>query len=153
MGAEKGWAFDISKFELRQDGVFLYSQTSPDGHVMWVKFIYHEVKAPEKLIYSSFFSDEKGNIVRAPFNENWPLETLNTFTFTENEGKTILTYIGTPVSTTSGGNENLRGFARNGSGGLFRKPRLNWLITSQKFHKTDIQVDFKFFVNTIFTTT
>lgn len=47
-----------------------------------------------------FFSDEKGNIGRAPFNDNWPLETLNTFTFTEHEGKTILTMIGTPVSPT-----------------------------------------------------
>ncbi|WP_075618299.1 SRPBCC family protein [Paenisporosarcina indica] len=96
----KGWAFDISKFELHQDGVFHYSQTSPDGHEMWVKFVYHEVIAPEKLVYTSFFSDEKGNIVRAPFHDNWPLEILNTFTFTEHEGKTILTMIGTPVSPT-----------------------------------------------------
>ena len=79
----KGWAFDISKFEICQDGVLHYSQTSPDGNVMWVKFVYHEVNASEKLVYTSFFSDEEGNIVRAPFNDNWPLETLNTFTFTE----------------------------------------------------------------------
>jgi uncharacterized protein YndB with AHSA1/START domain len=96
----KGWAFDISKFELRQKGVFHYSQTSPDGNVMWVKFVYHEVNAPDKLVYTSFFSDEMGNIVRAPFNDNWPLETLNTFTFTEHVGKTILTMIGAPVSPT-----------------------------------------------------
>ncbi|MDO7487182.1 SRPBCC domain-containing protein [Peribacillus sp. NPDC096622] len=96
----KGWTFDISKFEPRHDGVFHYSQTSPDGNVMWVKFVYHEVNAPEKLVYTSFFSDEKGNIVRAPFNDNWPLETLNTFTFTEHEGKTLLSMIGTPVSPT-----------------------------------------------------
>lgn len=95
----KGWAFDISKFELRQEGVFHYSQTSPDGNVMWVKFVYH-VNAPDKLVYPSFFSDEMGNIVRAPFNDNWPLETLNTFTFTEHVGKTILTVIGAPVSPT-----------------------------------------------------
>ncbi|MEH7521859.1 SRPBCC domain-containing protein [Bacillus sp. JJ1503] len=96
----KGWTFEISKFELRQDGVFHYSQTSPDGNVMWVKFIYHEINAPEKLVYTSFFSDEIGNIVRAPFNNNWPLKISNTFTFTEFEGKTILTMIGTPVSPT-----------------------------------------------------
>lgn len=73
----KEWAFDISKFKLSQEGVFHYSQTSPDGNVMWVKFVYHEVNAPDKLFYPSFFSDEMGNIVRAPFNDNWPLETLN----------------------------------------------------------------------------
>ncbi|MED3789136.1 SRPBCC domain-containing protein [Peribacillus frigoritolerans] len=96
----KGWAFDISKFELRQEGVFHYSQTSPDGNVMWVKFVYHEVNAPDKLVYTSFFSDEMGNIVLAPFNDNLPLETFNTFTFTEHGGKTILTVIGAPVSPT-----------------------------------------------------
>jgi uncharacterized protein YndB with AHSA1/START domain len=96
----EGWTFDISKFELRQDGVFHYSQTSPDGNVMWVKFVYREIKAPEKLVYTSYFSDEKGNIVRAPFNDNWPLEILNTFTFSEYEGKTTLTMIGTPISPT-----------------------------------------------------
>ena len=96
----KGWTFDITKFELRQDGVLHYRQTSPDGNVMWVKFVYREINAPEKLVYTSYFSDEKGNIVRAPFNDNWPLETLNTFTFIEHEGKTILTMIGTPVSPT-----------------------------------------------------
>jgi uncharacterized protein YndB with AHSA1/START domain len=64
----KGWAFDISKFELRKDGVFHSSQTSPDVYVMWVKFIYHEINAPDKLVYTSFFSDEMGNIVCAPFN-------------------------------------------------------------------------------------
>ncbi|WP_309487240.1 SRPBCC domain-containing protein [Bacillus sp. ISL-4] len=90
----------MSKFELREDGVFHYSQTSPDGNVMWVKFVYQEVNAPEKLVYTSFFSDEKGNIVRAPFNDSWPLKILNTFTFTEHEGKAVLTMIGTPVSPT-----------------------------------------------------
>ncbi|SEM07189.1 Uncharacterized conserved protein YndB, AHSA1/START domain [Paenisporosarcina quisquiliarum] len=96
----KGWAFDISKFELRQNGVFHYSQTSPDGNVMWVKFIYHEVNVSDKLVYTSFFSDEKGNIIRAPFDDNWPLEILNTFTFTEHEGKTVITMIGTLVTPT-----------------------------------------------------
>ncbi|MCM3165909.1 SRPBCC domain-containing protein [Peribacillus frigoritolerans] len=116
----KGWAFDISKFELRQEGVFHYSQTSPDGNVMWVKFVYHEVNAPDKLVYTSFFSDEMWNIVRAPFNDNWPLETLNTFTFTEQNN----TYDdwGTCIPNR-GGNENLRGVAGNGSGRLFRNLR------------------------------
>ncbi|AJY76508.1 SRPBCC family protein [Paenibacillus beijingensis] len=96
----KGWTFDISKFELRQDGVFHYSQKSPEGDVMWVKFVYREIIAPEKLVYTYFFSDEEGNIVRAPFDDNWPLEIMNTFTFIEHEGKTTLTMIGAPVSPT-----------------------------------------------------
>ncbi len=67
---------------------------------MWVKFVYSEIITPEKLFYTSFFSDEEGNIVRAPFNSSWPMETLNTLTFIENEGKTTLTMIVVPVSST-----------------------------------------------------
>jgi uncharacterized protein YndB with AHSA1/START domain len=94
----KGWTLDITKLEVKPDGVFHYSQESKDGHVMWGKFVFREIKSPEKLVYTNSFSDEEGNTVRAPFNNNWPLEILNTLTFTENKGKTTLTMIGIPVS-------------------------------------------------------
>ncbi|WP_054024835.1 SRPBCC family protein [Bacillus sp. FJAT-28004] len=97
----KGWAFDIRKFDLRPGGVFHYRQTSPDGTQMWVKFVYSEVNSPEKLVYTSSFSDEEGNTVRAPFDANWPLEFSVTFTFTEHDDKTILSMIGEAVSPTA----------------------------------------------------
>ena len=81
-------------------GVFHYSQKSPDGDIMWVKFIYDEISVPEKFVYTQFFSDEEGNVVRAPFNNTWPLKIQNTFTFLEQDGKTTLTMIETPVSAT-----------------------------------------------------
>ncbi|WP_257347255.1 SRPBCC domain-containing protein [Pseudalkalibacillus decolorationis] len=96
----KGWTFDVSKLDFRLGGVFHYSQEPANGDVMWVKFVYSEIITPEKLFYTSFFSDEEGNIVRAPFNSSWPMETLNTLTFIENEGKTTLTMIVVPVSST-----------------------------------------------------
>ena len=96
----KGWTFDVSKSDFRPGGVFLYSQRPADGNVMWVKFVYSEMIAPEKIVYTSFFSDEEGNIVRAPFDVNWPMEILNTITLTEDEGKTTLTMIVAPVSPT-----------------------------------------------------
>ncbi|MBX6396323.1 MAG: SRPBCC domain-containing protein [Alicyclobacillaceae bacterium] len=55
---------------------------------------------PEKLVYTHSFSDEEGNTVRAPFSPTWPLEILNTLTFTEHEGKTTLTMRGVPLSAT-----------------------------------------------------
>ena len=67
---------------------------------MWVKFKYSEIVEQEKIVYISFFSDEKGNTVRAPFDANWPMEILNTITLTEEEGKTTLTMIVTPISPT-----------------------------------------------------
>lgn len=96
----KGWTFEVSKSDFRRGGVFHYSQKPADGNVMWVKFVYSEIIAPEKIVYTSFFSDEEGNTVRAPFNANWPMETLNTITFIEDEGKTTLTMIVVPVSPT-----------------------------------------------------
>lgn len=96
----KGWDFNIFTFELRRGGVLHYSQKSPEGDIMWVKFVYDEISVPEILVYTYFFSDEEGNVVRAPFNDTWPLKIQNTFTFLEHEGKTTLTMIGTPVSAT-----------------------------------------------------
>ncbi|MEH7335272.1 SRPBCC domain-containing protein [Neobacillus drentensis] len=97
----KGWTFEVSKSDFRPGGVFHYSQKPADGNVMWVKFLYSEIIAPEKIVYTSFFSDEEGNIVRAPFDANWPMETQNTITLTEDEGKTTLTMTVVPVSPTA----------------------------------------------------
>ena len=58
----KGWTFDVSK-SVPSGGVFHYSQRPADGNVR-VKFEYSEMIAPEKIVYTSFFSDEEGNIVR-----------------------------------------------------------------------------------------
>lgn len=96
----KGWTFTVAKFDLRPGGVFLYSQKPADGDIMWVKFVYGEIIAPEKIVYNNFFSDEEGNATRAPWDPNWPLETNNVITLVENEGVTTLTTIISPVSPT-----------------------------------------------------
>ena len=96
----KGWEFNISTFEFSHGGVFHYSQKSPDGDIMWVKFIYDEISIPEKIVYTQFFSNDEGNVVRAPFNNTWPMKVQNTFSFLEHDGKTTLTTIQTPVSAT-----------------------------------------------------
>ena len=96
----KGWSFDVSKSDFRPGGVFHYSQQPTDGNAMWVKFVYNEIIGSEKIVYTSFFSDEEGNTLRAPFNANWPMETLNTMMFIEDEGKTTLKMIVAPISPT-----------------------------------------------------
>ncbi len=96
----KGWAFEVSKSDFSSGGVFHYSQKPADGNIMWVKFLYNEIIPPEKIIYTSFFSDEEGNNVRAPFDASWPMQTLNTITLSEDAGKTTLTMIVAPVSST-----------------------------------------------------
>lgn len=43
-------------------------------------------------------SDEEGNIVRAPFDTNWPMEIMNTISLTEDKDKTTLTMVVAPVT-------------------------------------------------------
>jgi uncharacterized protein YndB with AHSA1/START domain len=96
----KGFAFGVSKLDLRPGGVFHYSMTSPDGNEMWGKFVYREIVAPERIVFINSFSDVEGNAVRAPFSPTWPLEVLNTLTLFENGGKTTITLRGGPVNAT-----------------------------------------------------
>jgi len=118
----KGWTFEVHKTDFHPGGVFHYSQKPADGSVMWVKFVYKEIIEPEKIVYSSFFSDEEGNAIRAPFDENWPMEILNTITLNEDEGKTTLTMIIAPVSRTEEENktfEDSKEMAQEGYSGTY----------------------------------
>jgi uncharacterized protein YndB with AHSA1/START domain len=118
----KGFALEISKLDLRPGGIFLGSQRSPEGHVMWGKFVYQEITAPEKLVFIQSFSDEEGNTVRAPFSPTWPLEIINHLTLTENEGTTTLTLRGGPLNATEEELktfEEMRPFVQQGFGGTF----------------------------------
>lgn len=103
----KGFSLEISKLDLRPGGMFLGSQRSPEGFVMWGKFVYQEITPPEKLVFIQSFSDEEGNTIRAPFSPVWPLEIINELTLTEHEGKTTLTLRGGPINATE---EELKAF-------------------------------------------
>lgn len=97
----QGFSLQVVQMDVRPGGIFFGCQKSPDGqHAMWGKFVYREVQPPEKLVYVQSFSDEQGNVIRAPFNPNWPLEILNILTLEENDGKTILTLQGGPLNAT-----------------------------------------------------
>jgi uncharacterized protein YndB with AHSA1/START domain len=96
----KGFTIDVTKFDLRPDGVFHYCMRSSDGYEMWGKFVYREIIAPEKIIFINSFSDKEGNTIRAPFSPIWPLEVLNTLTLSENEGKTTIILRGGPINAS-----------------------------------------------------
>ena len=106
--------------DVRPGGMFLGSQKSPEGFVMWGKFAYQEVAPPEKLVFIQSFSDEEGNTIRAPFDPNWPLEIINILTLAEDNGKTLLTLQGGPVNATEGelaAFEKMRPMVQQGFGG------------------------------------
>jgi uncharacterized protein YndB with AHSA1/START domain len=96
----KGCGIEIAQFNLTPGGVFLYSMTMPDGSPIWGRFVYCEIAAPERLVFVNSFSDENGGLARNPWNPAWPLETLTTIVFAEENGKTTLTLSGGPIHCT-----------------------------------------------------
>jgi len=117
-----GFELGISKMDFRPGGIFHYSMKSAGGNEMWGKFVYHEIDAPERIVFVNSFSDPDGNTVRAPFSETWPLEVYNTLTLTEENGKTKLVLRGYPINATEeelATFEGMRGSMNQGWAGTF----------------------------------
>jgi uncharacterized protein YndB with AHSA1/START domain len=92
--APKSWTTVKCKVDLRPGGMFLYGMQSQDGKTVYGRGIYKEVTPPERIVYSDSFSDENGNAVDPATyfaGADQPQEMLVTVTFTEREGKTIVT--------------------------------------------------------------
>ena len=96
----KGFTMPVANLDFRPGGVFHYAMRSADGHDMWGKWIFKEIVAPQKLVLISSFSDAQGGITRHPMAADWPLETLSTTTFEEQNGKTLLTIRWSPWNAT-----------------------------------------------------
>lgn len=106
----KGFKIRVSKFDLKPGGIFHYCMQATDGSAMWGKFVYREISDPGRLVFVNSFSDEEGNIIRPPFDQNWPKEILNTVILTEQDVKTKLTLRSWPVNATD---EELKTFEDN----------------------------------------
>ncbi|SDS74911.1 Uncharacterized conserved protein YndB, AHSA1/START domain [Paenibacillaceae bacterium GAS479] len=118
----KGMNIEVSKFDLRPGGMFHYNMLTPDGHEMWGKFVYHEIVAPEKLVFTNSFSDAEGNTVRPEFSPVFPIEIMNVVTFTEQDGQTTLTLSGGPHNASTEEQEFFKSMfesMKQGFGGTF----------------------------------
>jgi len=121
----KGVNVVAAKMDLRLGGTYHYGMSMPNGQVMWGKFVYREIIAPERLVLVNSFSDEAGGITRHPMSPTWPLELLTTFTFEEEPGgKTKLTVRWSPINaieaeqqTFDAGHDSMR----QGWGGTFER--------------------------------
>jgi uncharacterized protein YndB with AHSA1/START domain len=94
-----GFNLEVLTLDVRKGGIFHYAMKA-NGAEMFGRFDYLEVQAPEKIIFTNSFSDAAGNLARAPFSEAWPIKVLNTWTFEEKNGKTILLLRGAPFEAT-----------------------------------------------------
>jgi uncharacterized protein YndB with AHSA1/START domain len=86
--------------DLRPGGVFHYGMKAPNGTEMWGKWVFREIESSERLVFVSTFSDKEGGVTENPFMSDWPLETLSTMTFTEEDGKTTLTMRAVPLNAS-----------------------------------------------------
>lgn len=96
----KGFKVHTCKLDLRPGGTFLYGMKAPDGSDMWGKFVYREIKAPEKLVFIVSFSDPQGGVTRHPMSPTWPEYMLSTVEFSEVSGKTKVTVTWIPHEAT-----------------------------------------------------
>jgi uncharacterized protein YndB with AHSA1/START domain len=96
----KGFTMPAAKLDFRPGGSFHYCMEAPNGQEMWGKFVYREIVSLEKIVLVSSFSDESGGINRHPISATWPLETLSTFTLTEENGRATATIHWTPLNAT-----------------------------------------------------
>jgi uncharacterized protein YndB with AHSA1/START domain len=94
----KGFTWVSGGLDFRPGGTFHYGMRSPDGHIMWGKFVYREIEPLKKIVFTTSFSDEAGMVTRAPFAANFPLEVLNTIEFSGVAGKTTLAMTGVPFN-------------------------------------------------------
>jgi uncharacterized protein YndB with AHSA1/START domain len=97
----KGFSWVVGQLDLFPGGIFHYCMRSPDGAEMWGRFVYLEIHTPDRLIFINSFSDEDGYPVKHPQMPDWPLEILNTLSFTEDQGRTILTLRAIPHAATA----------------------------------------------------
>jgi uncharacterized protein YndB with AHSA1/START domain len=110
----KGTKTTTRTFDLKPGGMLHAYMDNPDGGRMWAKFVYREVEPTTRLSWAHSFSDEAANVVRAPFNADWPLELLTVVTF-EDEGPrgelgTRVTLTWTPLNASEA---ERRTFAEN----------------------------------------
>ena len=93
----KGFKVIAANMDLRPGGSYHYGMQTPEGNVMWGKFVYRNIDPQDRIEFINSFSDEAGGLTRHPFAPNWPLELLSVFTFEDQPGgKTKFTIRWTP---------------------------------------------------------
>lgn len=120
----KGMTLEILTLDFRPGGVFHYRMYNAQGAEMWGKFVYTETTAPERIAYVSSFADAAGNVARAPFAADFPLEVYNVLTFSERDGQTTLSLAAGPRNATPAEwafFEGMNASMQQGFGGTFEQ--------------------------------
>jgi uncharacterized protein YndB with AHSA1/START domain len=96
----KGFETVSTKVDLTPGGLFHYCLKSPEGRIMWGRFVYREIVPEKRLVFIVSFSDENAGISQHPLHEGWPRQILSEVTFSESVGKTTVTVRWIPYEAT-----------------------------------------------------
>ena len=97
-----GLALAIESLEFRPGGHFHY-RMGDGAAAQWGIFHYREIEAPRRMVFTNGFCDADRAPVPAPFDPQWPLQILNTWTLTAQDGGTLLRLHGVPVDADAAG--------------------------------------------------
>ncbi len=86
-------AIPFCRLDPRPGGKLHFCHRLDDGMEVWVKGVYREVVASQRLVFALGFVDAGGRPAAHPMFPDWPLDTviLTTVTFADLNGKTQLT--------------------------------------------------------------
>ena len=99
-------AISFCRIDPRAGGELHFCHRLDDGMEVWVKGVYREVVAPQRLVFALGFVDSDGRPAAHPMFPDWPLDTviLTTVIFADVNGKTRLTVrqvLGSTLRATS----------------------------------------------------
>jgi uncharacterized protein YndB with AHSA1/START domain len=89
----------VIKLDFRTGGIFHYKMIN-NGTAAYGRFLFGKIQPHDLLEFTNSFADEQANIVKAPFDIAIPKAIFYRLTFTEHNGKTILSLTGEPVDAS-----------------------------------------------------
>jgi len=82
-------------------GHFLQSDKWPDGSHFFIKHVYRQVEAEERIAFVTSFCNENGEIVRHPHAALWPEKILTTANFDQDGAGTKVTVVLEPIEAST----------------------------------------------------
>jgi len=95
----KGCEIEVKHLDVRPGGTFHYAMRFNGGEPMHGRFVFQEIKPPERLRYVGSFATAAGDLAPAPFDEKWPQELLTTVTFVQFDGPTTVVVEWVPLNS------------------------------------------------------
>lgn len=107
----EGFTNPVCEVDLRVGGALRIHMRAPNGVVYPMTGVFKEIKEPERLVFVSSALDENGKSM---------FDILNTVTFVEEQGKTLLTLQARVITTTAQAPQYLKGMEMGWSQSLVR---------------------------------